>query len=73
MIPKNREYTVLACSGVKVFRLFGYFIKSINFKILATEHSNTQTLLPTLHCNVISKTLYKFAKPIETKVKRDKP
>ena len=31
---------MLTCSGVKVFT---YFIKFINFKILAPEHSNTQT------------------------------
>jgi len=34
------QYTVLACSGVKVFT---YFIKFINFNILALEHINTRT------------------------------
>ena len=38
---ESKLETVFSCSGVKVFT---YFVKLINFKILAPEHENTRTL-----------------------------
>ncbi len=37
---ESKLETVFVCSGVKVLK---FFVKLINFKILAPEHSNTQT------------------------------
>ncbi len=37
---ESKLETVFVCSGVKVLK---FFVKLINFKILAPEHSNTKT------------------------------